>query len=157
MRLFFSLFLLAFFIISCQKTTPDKPNLPELNFSIDTIYAVSALSQHKSNIGCSETPYWKDKTIKLQGYFGNTDIGGIYHQGRANTPDALYDYIDFQRSAHLNFAVTDSANIRKKIINNPRKNCVIKLTCSSMFFPMNNSCDQAIDFTIEKAEDIVIK
>jgi hypothetical protein len=157
MKPVFFLLLLTSFMGSCKQSTPDEPEKPELNFSIDTIYQVSDLWQHKSAIGCSEKPYWQGKTIKLQGYFGNTDIGGIYRQGQANTPDALYDYINFQRSAHLNFAVADSANIRKKIIANPRKNCVIKLTCSSMSFPMNNSCDQVIDFTIEKAEDIVIK
>jgi hypothetical protein len=153
MKQFTFILLILSTLFSCKKKTIEKP---EIDFSIDKNYTVAELKDLKTSENCSITPYWQGKTFKIKGYFGNTDRGGIFTQGQANTPDALYENLNLTTSFPLTFAVSDSANIIKKIKANPLKNCIIKVSCDNRSFPTNNSCDQVLFGKIEKAEDITI-
>jgi hypothetical protein len=147
-----SLGILAIF--SCTSSHNVTPTLPEIDFSSSNYFAPKDIYGFKLGVECTETPYWDNRTVKLQGFVfsGNIDVKAKKF--------FLYDNIKVFESTNqfmsVHYQSKDSAIISKALLDNSDKHCLIKVRCvtwENYIF----ECKKGIQFTIIKPEDLEFK
>jgi hypothetical protein len=145
------LLILSFLLIcSCKKENVEKSLL---DFQSANYLLPSQILQCKTEVPCSETPYWEGKKIKMQGFAFQGDVDSkerhfaLYESNDIRTPNVI----------RLDFAASDSLAIVTKFLENKDKHCVLKATClTSEPIPLKN-CVKLVVFTLIKADDLEFK
>ncbi len=148
--IFIGLILSLFF--SCKKSINDPIPFSgdEFNFAIDTSYSLIDLFQYKAYEDCAFTPYWENKYLKIHGYIDTVPQRFPRYQLIDRFPNFG------TQTFSLPIADSDSANIFKKIKDNPLRQCEIKMACKTINNGSNN-CVKILTFSVEKADDIELK
>jgi hypothetical protein len=141
-------------VLSCTSTEPVKPILPEIDFSSSNYFTPTDINGYKLGVECTETPYWDNKNVRLQGFI---------FSGNINTAEKkffLYDNIKVfestNRSISVHYLTKDSAIISKALLDNSDKHCLIKVRCITWENDIFG-CKKGIQFTIMKPEDLEFK
>jgi hypothetical protein len=151
-KIIFTLALITF-LGSCKKDNTEAL----IDFSANRIYTVFEIRQLKTTVDCNVLiPYWSNKTLKIRGLLGKTNLGIPDITSLGITANAIFGDSTFQKAIGLKFAVADSANIMKKIKANPLRTCIIKVVGDDISLS-GTGCDKIFFPRIENAEDIEIQ
>ena len=118
---------LIFVILGCKKSAQPVAEKAEIDFSQSKVFTISELSNSKTLVPCSTTPYWENKPLSIQGYIFAVNINK-----RSFTLFSDFNYSASSTSgAYCEINPADSSAIYDVLYKNLDKKCYIKTTCKS--------------------------